>query len=277
MTHQAGAPHDPTYLLGSSPAERERLLAQCDLLRDASRDLLSRLPLPDAAHALDVGCGPLGILDLLGEAVGPHGTVVGLDNDQQMIAWARQSIAERNLANVSTVCGTLPLDGEPRFDLVHCRLLLINNADPQGIVAAMVAATRPGGWIAVQEFDWATWQCDPPHPAWDRLKTLLASVFGGDVHIGARLPALLRAAGAGDGVEIDAYTYYWRARDLYQGLLLHFADIFRERLASLGVTPDHLASLVSALREHLARPGTVVRESLLVQAWARVPARPLQP
>ncbi|WP_237102063.1 class I SAM-dependent methyltransferase [Nonomuraea sp. MG754425] len=274
VAHSVEAPNPPTYLLGSSPAERERLIAQCDLLRDASRDLLSRLPLPRDAHALDFGCGPLGILDLLSDAVGPHGTVVGLDNDQQMITSAELSIEERKLANVSVTCGTLPWNGGSGFDLVHCRLLLINSADPEAITSSMVAATRPGGWIAIQEFDWATWQCDPPHPAWDRLKGLLAAAFGGDVQIGSRLPSLLRTAGAGDNLQVAAHTYYWRPHDPYQVLLLHFAELFRERMASRGVDRGHLTSLVSMLRDHLAHPGTIVRESLLVQAWAQKPLRP---
>ncbi|SDJ26547.1 methyltransferase domain-containing protein [Nonomuraea jiangxiensis] len=271
MTRSAPAPHSSTYLLGSSTAEHRRLLAQGDLLREAARSLLSRLPLPDQARAIDVGCGPQGILDLLSDKVGPRGTVVGLDNDEQMITWARESIANLSLPNVSTTLGTLSGDSEPAFDLTHCRLLLINSADPEAIVASMAAATRPGGWIAVQEYDWATWQCDPPHPAWDTLKTLLASVFGGDVHIGARLPSLLRDVAGCPYVHTMAHTFYWRAVNPYQRLLLHFAGLFGERLHGRGLDPHTLATLTRELGDHLAHPATVVRESLLVQAWGRKP------
>ncbi|MEV0618765.1 methyltransferase domain-containing protein [Nonomuraea sp. NPDC050404] len=268
MPRSAPASPDPTYLLGSSDAERRRLLAQCGLLRDAARQLLDRLPLAEPARAIDVGCGPLGVLDLLSDKVGRSGTVVGLDNDERMIDWAAKSIAELGLANVTTTLGTLPCDDELPFDLTHCRLLLINSASPEALVASMAAATRTGGWIAMQEFDWAAWHCEPPHPAWDELKSLLVSVFGGDVHIGARLPTLLREAGCQD-VQVAAHAFYWQPGDLYQTLLLYFADLFEERIRACGIDPRTLTGMTHELGRHLARPTTIVRESLLVQAWGR--------
>ncbi|MFI9721936.1 class I SAM-dependent methyltransferase [Streptomyces sp. NPDC052396] len=275
MSHQPQLlPHasDHDYRLGASEAERQRLLAQGDLLRPAARELLDRLPLAEGARALDVGCGPLGIMDLLSARTGPHGRVTGLDADRRMIEWARESVAALSLPNVSLVQGTLPSPRLPQaaFDLVHCRLLLINNAHPRGILGAMAASARPGGWIAVQEFDWASWHCDPPHPAWDRLKSLLVPVFGGDVHIGGQLPTLLREVGAMD-IGLAAHTFYWRPGDRYQGLLLHFAGLFRDRITANGTDPRTLDALTTELRRHLAHPDTVVREALLVQAWGRIP------
>ncbi|MFJ2646070.1 methyltransferase domain-containing protein [Streptomyces sp. NPDC087420] len=261
------------YRLGSSGAEQERLLAQCELLRPAAAALLDTIPLPPNAKALDVGCGPLGVLDLLSERVGPGGSVTGLDTDHRMIGWARESVAERALDNVEVRHEALPpvTAAEALYDLVHCRLLLINTTHPRQILGSMAAAVRPGGWVAVQEFDWATWQCDPPHPAWSRLKALLTEVFGGDVHIGARLPGLLSEAGLTD-VRATAHAYYWRPGDRYQTLLLSFAHLFRDRLLEhTPLTSGELDSLTGALRDHLEQPRTTVRESLLVQAWARKP------
>ncbi|MEV0385757.1 chorismate pyruvate-lyase family protein [Nonomuraea sp. NPDC050643] len=268
------SPSAPDYRLGSSDTERQRLLAQCDLLRPAARALLDRLPLPDGARALDVGCGPLGIMDLLSAAVRPGGQVTGLDTDERMIAWARESVTAGRLANVSLIHGALPSPalGDGLFDLTHCRLLLINNTQPGDLLREMAAVTRPGGWIAAQEFDWASWQCDPPHPAWDRLKTVIAEVFGGDVHIGARLPTLFREAGVAR-VHMAAHAFYWRPGDRYQTLLLHFAELFAHRITANGTPPDALQALTHALREHLTHPDTVVREALLVQAWGRTAER----
>ncbi|MEV0039733.1 methyltransferase domain-containing protein [Streptomyces sp. NPDC050804] len=261
------------YLLGSSSTERERLLAQCELLRPASAALLDTIPLPTDADVLDLGCGPLGILDLLSERVGPTGSVTGLDTDRRMIGWARESVTELALGNVEVRHEALPsaTAAEARYDLAHCRLLLINTPLPRRILDSMAAAVRPGGWVAVQEFDWATWQCDPPHPAWSRLKDLLAGVFGGDVHIGARLPGLLCEAGLTD-IQVTAHAYYWQPGDRYQTLLLSFAHLFRDRLLRhTALTSEELDSLTSTLHNHLGRPHTTVRESLLVQARARKP------
>ncbi|MET9555598.1 methyltransferase domain-containing protein [Streptomyces sp. NPDC006645] len=271
VVRDADSPAAADYLLGSSCAERERLLAQCELLRSAAATFLDAIPLPPDADALDLGCGPLGILDLLSERVGPTGSVTGLDTDKRMVDWARESVSQLTLANVEVRHEALPpaADARGRYDLAHCRLLLINSTGPREILGSMAAVVRPGGWVAVQEFDWATWQCDPPHPAWSRLKDLLAGVFGGDVHIGARLPGLLREAGLTD-VRATAHTYYWHPGDRYQTLLLSFAHLFRDRLLRhTPLTGDEFDSLTSTLRDHLDKPHTTVRESLLVQARAR--------
>ncbi|WP_158575819.1 methyltransferase domain-containing protein [Streptomyces corynorhini] len=265
------SPAAAEYLLGSSCAERERLLAQCELLRPASASLLDTIPLPPIARVLDLGCGPLGILDLLSERVGPAGSVTGLDTDHRMIGWARESVTELALGNVEVRHQALPppAAAEARYDLAHCRLLLINTTRPRRILNSMAASVRAGGWVAVQEFDWATWQCDPPHPAWSRLKDLLAGVFGGDVHIGARLPGLVREAGLTD-IRTSAHAYYWQPGDRYQTLLLSFARLFRDRLLRhTTLTSEELDSLTSTLHNHLGQPHTTVRESLLVQVRAR--------
>ncbi|MFE5841112.1 methyltransferase domain-containing protein [Streptomyces niveus] len=261
------------YLLGSSCAERERLLAQCALLRPAAAAFIDTIPLPPDAHALDLGCGPLGILDLLSERVGPTGSVTGLDTDHRMTGWARDSVSQLGLGNVEIRHEALPPAAEANalYDLAHCRLLLINTTGPREILGSMAAAVRPGGWVAVQEFDWATWQCDPPHPAWNRLKDLLAGIFGGDVHIGARLPGLLREAGLTD-VRTTAHTYYWHPGDRYQTLLLSFAHLFRDRLLHhTSLTIEEFDSLTNTLHAHLSQRHTTVRESLLVQSRARKP------
>ncbi|GIG68808.1 class I SAM-dependent methyltransferase [Phytomonospora endophytica] len=121
------------YRLGSSAAERDRLLAQCRLFRTCATQMLDRIDLPDAARALDVGCGPLGILDLLSRKVGETGTVAGLDTDPRMITWARQAVTEYGLGNVGLLHGPLSPQVVPdaSCDLVHCRLVLVNNTGPE--------------------------------------------------------------------------------------------------------------------------------------------------
>ncbi|MGW8666272.1 methyltransferase domain-containing protein [Streptomyces niveus] len=253
--------------------ERERLLAQCALLRPAAAAFIDTIPLPPDADALDLGCGPLGILDLLSERVGPTGSVTGLDTDHRMTGWARESVSQLGLGNVEIRHEALPPAAEANalYDLAHCRLLLINTTGPREILGSMAAAVRPGGWVAVQEFDWATWQCDPPHPAWNRLKDLLAGIFGGDVHIGARLPGLLREAGLTD-VQATAHTYYWHPGDRYQTLLLSFAHLFRDRLLHhTSLTIEEFDSLTNTLHAHLNQRHTTVRESLLAQSRAHKP------
>ena len=78
------------YALGSNPAESARLQRQSDELRPQSIALLRRLGLEPGQSAIDLGCGPSGILDLLSDAVSPGGRVVGLDADPAHTAMARR-------------------------------------------------------------------------------------------------------------------------------------------------------------------------------------------
>jgi hypothetical protein len=57
---QAGA---HPYILGADENERARLLAQCEIHHAEAARLLDRLAIEPGARALDVGCGPLGVLD----------------------------------------------------------------------------------------------------------------------------------------------------------------------------------------------------------------------
>src|SRR6516165_7127193 len=168
-----------TYYLGADEAERARLLAQCELHRREAAQLLDRVGVAYGTRVLDVGCGPLGVLDILSARVGPAGQVIGLDNHPRMLAYAEQTISERELANVELVQGDATRSGLPEdsFDGVHERLVLINHPSPQDIVREIVRVTRPGGWVAVQEVDMYSWMCEPGHPAWDELLETLRRVW----------------------------------------------------------------------------------------------------
>src|SRR5579871_2670190 len=74
-----------SYVLGTHNAERERLLHQVKMYEPAARWLLEQVGLSAGARAIDVGCGPLGILDLLVERVGPTGEVVGLEREESLL------------------------------------------------------------------------------------------------------------------------------------------------------------------------------------------------
>lgn len=79
----------PEYLLGADENERTRLLLQGEIHRAQAQRFLGRLSVAGGGRVLDVGCGPLGVLDLLGAAVGADGEAIGLDNEPRMIAYAQ--------------------------------------------------------------------------------------------------------------------------------------------------------------------------------------------
>src|ERR1700756_253354 len=71
---QQSASQPDEYLLGHSANEEERLRRQPGELASDSRQLLDRLNIRPGDRAIDIGCGPQGIIDLLSERVGLFAT-----------------------------------------------------------------------------------------------------------------------------------------------------------------------------------------------------------
>jgi ubiquinone/menaquinone biosynthesis C-methylase UbiE len=164
-------------------------------------------------RAIDLGCGPRGVLELLAERVSPGGQVVGLDADPAHVAMATEFAAGRGLVGVQILTGDARHTGLPSgsFDLVHTRTLLITIPEPAEVVAEMVRLAKPGGWVAAMEFDTEYALCYPPHPAFERLCEVFPVVFGrngADPWISRRVPELFRDAGlANVEVEVRAAVY----------------------------------------------------------------------
>jgi SAM-dependent methyltransferase len=264
------------YALGRDPGESARLERQSEELGPDSAALLDRVGLGPGQDAIDLGCGPRGILDLLTERVGPGGHVTGLDVDPVHVAMARELAAQRGRGRVSVVTADARRTGLPAdsFDLVHARTLLVNVPDPAEVLAEMVRLAKPGGWVASLEPDVEHPLCYPAHPAYIRTWELFRAAFGrhgADLLIGRRLAELYRQAGLRDiGVEVRARvcppgdTRRTIAADLLRSL--------HPTVVSLGLAgQQELDALDRAVRAHLDDPHTLVVPHLSFLAWGRKP------
>ncbi len=271
---QAGVGLDPQqiYALGADAGEQARLIRQSGELRPEAEALLAGIGLRPGDAALDLGCGPRGILRLLAAAVSPGGRVVGLDANPAHVAAAAQ------LAGAEVIRGDARHTGLPAasFDLVHARTLLVTIPEPAEVLAEMVRLARPGGWVASQEPDVEHALCYPPLPAWDRLWEIFRAAFtraGADLHIGRRLAEMYRQAGLVDiQVQVHAGTYPvgHSRRSIIPDLVRSLHPVIRERgLASAA----ELAEVDGAVRRHLADPGTLMMPHLMVAVWGRKPRR----
>jgi ubiquinone/menaquinone biosynthesis C-methylase UbiE len=270
------------YALGADEEETARLRRQSAELRPEAEALLARTGLRPGQRAIDLGCGPSGILDLLAGAVAPSGRVVGMDADPVHVAAARQFAAEARLPNVSVLAGDARRTGLPagEFDLVHARTLLVTVAAPGEVVAEMARLARPGGWVACQEPDVEHALCYPPLPAWDRARELLALSFGrsgADPRLGRRVPEMLRQAGL-EQVEVTVHAACYPVGHSRRTLLPDLVRSLRPALLDQGLTSEReLAALDVALRAHLADPRVLMMPHLLVSVVARKPLSSLRP
>src|SRR5262245_14556090 len=107
------------YFLGGTLTEQQRLETQAQAYDPEARTLLGRLGVGLGWRAVDVGCGPYGILPLLAERVGDHGTVVGLEPEPRFAAAATALVADRGLANTTILAAEATASGlvPASFDL----------------------------------------------------------------------------------------------------------------------------------------------------------------
>jgi ubiquinone/menaquinone biosynthesis C-methylase UbiE len=277
VTGSTGPDASAVYPLGSSHGESARLRRQADELAADTAVLLDRTGLRPGQSAIDLGCGPRGILDLLAERVGRGGRVVGLDADPAHTAMAAAFAAERRLTGVQTMTGDARRTGLPSgsFDLVHARTLLVNVPGPAEVVAEMTRLARPGGWVAVMEPDSEYTMCYPPDPAFTRICEIFPVVFGrngADYTIGRRIPQLFRQAGLTD-VGVEARVQMYPHGHSRRANRLDLVRSMCPQIVEMGLASEaELEELDAAARAHLDDPSTVAVFGLLFLACGRKPA-----
>ncbi len=260
------------YVWGTNLTEQQRLIQQVELYVPEASWLLDHLQIRRGSRVVDLGCGPLGILDLLAERVGPEGEVLGVELESRFVEMAKGLMTERKLDVVRVIQGDAAATGLPSdfSDLAHGRLLLIVVPEPERVVAEMVRLVRPGGVIAVEEVDVYSWICEPSHPAWTRLFNAFETLYredSKDPRVGRRVPRMLRAAGL-DKVDCNVHARVNGPGDFHQEQLLLFVKLFWQRIIERGLLQEEeLQTTFEDLRRHLADPGTLVVSPLLFQAW----------
>lgn len=271
-----GTGHSNEYVLGGSDAERVRLRAQAAEHKASARSLLKAIGIGRGARVLDVGCGPVGILALLADAVGASGSVVGLEREPKFAEMARAEVARLGRGNVTVVEADALFSGLARgsFDVVHERLVMVNVPERRELLAEMVSLAAPGGIVALEDIDNVSWVCEPSHESWDALLGAFHNVFragGGDPFVGRRLPGLLREAGLAD-IQVRVQTAVPEPGQYRRAHLLALIESVRGKVVAAGVMDEaELDHHLAALSGHLADPAVLVIDKLLVQCWGHKP------
>jgi ubiquinone/menaquinone biosynthesis C-methylase UbiE len=266
------------YVFDDNSHEIERLETQARAIAPEATWLLDSIGVQPGWKAADIGCGPIGILDLLAQRVGASGTVVGIERDKRFLDIGRSVIARRGLRNVRMVLGdALTVELEPAsFDLVHERLLLINVpvANQKAIIDQMLALLKPGGTIALQDYDRISYACYPEHPSWTALSNAYSEAFeanGGTISTGRSLPRLLRDAGV-QNISAKVHAAITERGDTRRMDALAMLEALHTKILTLGYfSAREFAAHKQALVEHLSDPDTLIVERLLVQAWGTKP------
>lgn len=130
-------------------------------VENANRNLLKYLK--PGLSVLDVGCGSGAITRSIADITGPTGYVVGVDPSESLLAQARQQIGDLpgivfEQGDVYTYTTT------ERFDLITCARTLQWLAQPEVAIVNMVRWLKPGGHLAILDYNHEkiAWQPEPP-------------------------------------------------------------------------------------------------------------------
>ncbi len=264
----------PGYLLSDSASELDRLRMQARFWEPDAEAMLKLIGVRPGWRCLDLGCGAMGILRSLSEAVGPDGSVVGLDNDPRLLAAARKWADSQQMANLELVEGDAFRTGLPRasFDLVHARFMFCPLGTSAALLREMMALTKPGGIIAIQEPIASSWRFYPSRPQVERLIAAILAAFqsdGGNFDAGAWGFSMLRSAEL-ENVQTTAIIRALPPGDPYRRLPVQFAASLRQRILDEGyLNEDELSRLVLAAEAAAADDQTLATTFTLMQVWGR--------
>lgn len=144
---------------------------------------------------LDVGCGTGAITAGIARAVMPGGCAIGVDRDEALLAAAREQHPGVRFEHGDAL--SLAFDGE--FDIVTAARAVQWMAEPARAIERMAAAVRPGGLLAVLDYNHLrnSWSPEPP-PELARFYAAFLDwrTSNGWINdIAERLPDLFAAAG----------------------------------------------------------------------------------
>jgi ubiquinone/menaquinone biosynthesis C-methylase UbiE len=116
--------------------------------------LLTNLNIHPGMTVCDMGCGN-GFYSLpLAKLVGPTGRVMAVDIQPEMLVMLRARAEREGVENITPVLGSLH---NPRLPAASADLILLVDvyhefSHPTHMLAAMRAALKPNGWLALVEF-----------------------------------------------------------------------------------------------------------------------------
>ncbi len=264
---------DERYILddAADSVEGRRLELLCKIYDPPTQELIGSKVSLAGARVLEVGAGSGTVAAWLAEQVGADGHVVATDTNTRFLT----DLEGPNLSvKTHDIVAEDIADGP--YDLIHCRFLLEHNFQhASAIVAKMIGALAPGGWLIAEEADHGTTRAaTPDHPlaarydaAFDRTYEALAALGTNLPTFGRRLPPMLYRSELADVGSSATYDICAGGSDWAEMLRLAVVSVAEAAESIPGLDTDDLLAVQTALKD----PEFYLSQMSAVRAWGRKP------
>jgi SAM-dependent methyltransferase len=247
----------------SSPDESRRLELFEQRLDPLTRRRLERLAIGAGARCLEIGGGRGSIARWLASRVGPSGHVTVTDLELGYLGAIDAPNVEVLRHDVRS--DTFP---ERSFDLVHTRAVLMHIPVELDMLRRMASWLAPGGWLLLEEPDFALWQADPD-AVWSARPDVWQRTFpSGSLSRGRSLLGQIHELGLAD-VGADAEADIVNAGTPLAEFYRLSASAINPAAVDAGVLS---AAEADAVYERLADPAFLACGFVHIGVWGRRPA-----
>jgi ubiquinone/menaquinone biosynthesis C-methylase UbiE len=266
-----------TYLLGHDPAELARLEHQARILAPATSTILRLAGIAPGMRVLDLGSGVGDVAFEVASLVGPTGSVVGIDQSAKALSVAAHRTEQRGLTNVSFIHEDLnEVRITDEFDAVVGRLILLYMPAPHEVLRRFAGLVRPGGVVAVMEYEMTAAGTLPPTEFSTRIAYWVCEAFrrsGLDASLGARLAQVMRDTGFADAAVVGLQGYREPGDPDGARLAAQTVRTLLPVLEKTGIaTPEEvdIDTVEDRFLRDCAAHDAIFKPPTLVGAWARV-------
>ena len=265
-------PEDSGYVIRSGAGAHDRLELIARLFWPTTEAFLDRAGAFGGGTFVDVACG---IGDVTCRMASTGSAALGIDVNAEVVDLAEERARGLGATARFRVDGLAELGTGDLLDAdaVYARCVLTHQTDPGAGLAAMLAATRPGGLVLVEDVEVAAVWSTPPDDALTRhleLYVAAAHGLGARPDFACRIAPTLAALGATD-VHVDVVQPVLREPADLAAHARTMEAIALPVVAQELATDDEVARLVDELDRFASTPGVVATLPRVVQVSARAP------
>ena len=265
------------YMLGHQPDEMRRLARQAALAGAETEAFFRGAGIASGMQVLEIGSGAGDVAMLAARLVHPGGSVHGVERSTDALRLARSRVAAAG--NLAVTFAQADLDGfvpAGSFDALIGRFVLPYLTDPAATLRRLAGHVRPGGVVALLEFDTTAATTVPEAPLFRAVAEWVTGAYRGAgvaPDLGSRVATVFRAAGlpwpylySFQKACCGPDGFYWWYAELVQTLLPQIVEHGLATEAEVG-----LATLADRLRDEAVAGGLSVFAPRWSGGWVRLP------